>query len=162
MGIETILFAAFTGLQAISKMNAANAQAKSIVQQGEINAENSAKQTRLKAASANASFLNSGVTLDGTPNLAINDIFDVGLKDVNQIRSNANSSAKNTIAKGRSDAISGIMTNFAGASAAGSMGSMFTTAGSYLPDSFAYGLNSAGGGNLAYDMLSKSDARAGL
>lgn len=162
MGIETILFAALTGLSAISKMNAAQDQADATVKAGNIAAENEAQKTRLRAASATTSFLQSGLTLEGTPTLAINDIFNTGIKDVNQIRSNANNTAKNQIAAGRSEAISTIAGSFAGADLGGSMGSMFTTAGSYLPDSFAYGLNNAGFGNAAYEMTMKSDARNGF
>lgn len=163
MGIETIAFAALTAMSAISKISAGKQQAKAAIQEGNINAANKAKETRYKAARQTLSFLNSGLTLEGTPSSVVDDTYATGIADTNQIISNANSKSKNIIAQSRSEAISTIASSFAGAgmgsSMSGSMGSMFSTAGSYLPESFAYSANNAGFGNSAYDMLSMKDAR---
>lgn len=159
MGIETILFAALTGLKAISQMNQAKSQAKSIVAEGNLATKEQAKKTRYAAATQTTNFLNSGITLDGTPNDVIGETFKTGLEDVHNIQSGYNMKAKNAIAAGRSAAISTITSGFAGASLGGSMGSMFETGASYLPESALYGINSAGGGNFAYDALSLKDAR---
>lgn len=159
MGIETILFAAFTGLKAISQMNAAKKQAKQVVQEGEVVAKEKAKQVRYAAARQTSSFLNSGLTLEGTPSVVIGETFSTGLEDINQIRNNYNTKSKNLISAGRQEAISTIVGSFAGSSMGGSMGSMFETAGSFAPESFAFGLNKAGFGNTAYDMLEMKDAR---
>lgn len=160
MGIETILFAALTGLSAISKMNAAEKQAKQTVREGELVAKEKAKEIRYKVARQTSSFLNSGLTLEGTPNIVIGETFSTGLEDINNIRNNYNTKSKNLISAGRQEAISTIAGGFASAGmGGGSMGSMFQTAGSYMPESFAYGLNNAGFGNDAYSMLEMKDAR---
>ena len=159
MGIETILFAALTGLKAISQMNQAKSQANSIIDEGNLATKEQAKKTRYAAATQTTNFLNSGITLEGTPNSVIDETFKTGQADIKNIANGYNTKAKNTISAGRSAAISTITSGFAGASLGGSMGSMFETAGSYLPESTLYGINSAGGGNFAYDALSLKDAR---
>ncbi len=151
MGIETILFAAFTGLKAISQMNQAKSKARSIVAEGNLAAKEQAKKTRYAAATQRTNFLNSGITLDGTPTDVMDETFKTGLEDVNNIASGYNRKAKNAISEGRSAAIDTITSAFAGASlGGGSMGSMF--------ESGASAANSAGFGNAAYDALSFKDS----
>lgn len=138
-------------------MSTANAQAESVVSQGNIAASEKAKETRMRAARAKASFLSSGLTLEGTPSAAIGGIFDTGLKDVQNIRSNANAQSKNIMSQARTQVIGDIMGTAMMAS--GSFGSMATSAGSYLPDQALYGLNSAGFGTDAYNMFELKDVR---
>lgn len=160
MGIETILFAAFTGMQAISSLMSAQNNAEAAVQQGNIAMENKAKETRYRAARQTVSFLNSGIEMEGTPSLVVDETYTTGLKDIQQIGANANAQSSNFIAQGRSEAISAIVGGMSGMS--GSMGSMFETAGSFLPESVLYDINAAGGGNFAYEALMLKDQRAGL
>lgn len=160
MGIETALFLALSVISASGKMNQAKSAAGQTVANGEIAAKEKAKEVRYKVARQTSSFLNSGLTLEGTPQDVIGDTFDTGLQDIGQIRTNANNQSKNIISSARSEAIGQIAGSFGmAAMSGGSAGSMFETAGSYAPDSFAYGLNKAGFGNSAYDMLSLKDAR---
>lgn len=159
MGIETILFAAFTGLKAISEMNAANKAAKVNAREGEIVAKEKAKEVRYKAARQTVSFLNSGVTLDGTPQDVLGETFSTGKEDITNIRSNYNNKSKSIISAGRTQAIGTIASGFGMAAAGGSMGSMFDTAGSYLPESALFKMNDAGFGSSAYNMLELKDAR---
>lgn len=161
MGIETILFAAFTGLQALSTMMSANAQADAAVRQGNIAMQEKAKETRYKAARQNVSFLNSGITLEGTPSMVIDETYTTGLADIKQIGNNANATASNYIAEGRTKAIGQIAGAF-GNFAAGSGGSMVTTAGSYLPDKALFKLNDMGFGNDAFSMMEAKDQRMGI
>jgi hypothetical protein len=157
--MATAFFVALTAISAIGKMNAANSQAQAEVDQANRQEKVSMLNTEQKAGAAKASFLSSGLTMAGTPELAVKNIFTTGITDVNNIGANANTAAKNAIASGRAAAIGQIAGSAAMASAGGSMGSMFDTAGSYMPDSFAYGLNKMGFGNDAYNMLEQSDAR---
>tara|TARA_R110000851_G_scaffold246062_1_gene398765 strand:- start:6495 stop:6962 length:468 start_codon:yes stop_codon:yes gene_type:complete len=146
--------AALIGLSvfsAVSSIGAAEDQAEATVEQANLEAENKAKQVRLKAASQQVSFLNSGLTLDGTPLSAIQNTFDTGISDVNQITSNANTQAKNIISSARTDAIGSIAGSFAGASFGG--GDIFGSA----VDTAGFGLNSSGFGNAAYDLFDKVD-----
>lgn len=162
MGIETVIFAALAGLQAVSKMSAAESAAKATIKKGEIDASQSALKTRYAAAKQTASFLASGITLEGTPMDVVNETFKTGKEDVANIRDNANATAKNQISTGRSQAIDSIMGSFKGADIMGSAGSMFDTGLSYLPESASYGLNNMGFGNDAFNALEMKDMRAGI
>lgn len=160
MGIETILFAAFTGLKAISQMNAAKKQASAVVREGEIVAKEKAKEIRYKAARQTQSFLSSGLTLEGTAQDILGETYSTGIEDIENIRANYTTKSKSIFAEGRTKAIEGIVNDFGGAKAiAGSMGSMFSTAASYLPENSLFSLNQAGFGNAAYEALEKKDAR---
>lgn len=125
MGWETIVFAALTGLKAVSQMNAAEKMAKSTVREGELVAKEKAKEIRYKVARQTSSFLNSGLTLEGTPQDVIGETFSTGLEDINNIRGNYTAKAKNIISQGRSEAIGTIASAFSGTALGGSMGSMF-------------------------------------
>ncbi len=157
--MATAFFVALTAISAIGKMNAANSQANAQIDQANLEEKRSMLTTEGKAGAAKASFLSSGLTMAGTPELAVKNIFTTGISDVNNIGNNANTAAKNTISSARSAAIGQIAGSAAMASAGGSMGSMFDTAGSYMPESFAYSMNNAGFGNDAYNMLDMKDAR---
>lgn len=159
MGWETLIFAAFTGLKAVSQMNAAKKEAKATVREGELVAKEKAKEVRQKVARQTVSFLNSGLTLDGTAQDILGETYSTGIADINNIRTNYTNKGKSQIAAGRTAAI-GTIASAAGGMAAGSMGSMFETAGSYLPESASFGLNKMGFGNEAYNMLDLKDARA--
>jgi hypothetical protein len=161
MGIETIMFAAFTGMQAIGSLMQGQAQAKAAVQQGNIDAQNMAKKTRYAAARQTVSFLNSGLTLEGTPQAVIDETYATGIKDVGQIRMNANTAASNAINAGRMEAIGTIASGFSGMGG-GSMGAMFNTAGSYLPDSALFKLNESGFGSMSFNMMEAKDKRMGI
>lgn len=117
MGIEVALIMA--AVSAVSSISAANKQAKQVVAQGEVAAMNKAKEVNARTARAQANFLNSGLSLEGTPMAAIQGMYDVGLQDVKQLRSNVNSQAKNIIAEGRNKALSALASSFAMASFAG-------------------------------------------
>lgn len=165
MGIETALIIGLTAASALGQIENSKQQAKAITKEGNIAAQNKARETQIKAARVQNSFMNSGLTLEGTPENVITGTYDTGIKDINQIKSNYDSQAKNVISQGRTAALSTMAGSFAGAgfgSSMGSMGDLFSKAGSYLPDSFAYGLNNMGFGQTAYDMLEQGDLNSHL
>jgi len=114
MGVTTAIMLGLTTLSAMSSMSNANKEAKAAIAEGNIVAANKAKETKLKAARLQTSFLNSGLTLEGTPMAAIDDTFSTGLADIGQISSNYNNKAKSAINKGRSQALSGFASAFMG------------------------------------------------
>ncbi len=113
MGIETIALAALTTASVYSSVSAGQKQAKQIVAQGELAAREKAKEVRLRTSRAKVSFLSSGLSLEGTPLNALESMFNTGIEDINQIRSNANAGAKNAIASARSQALRSITSAFA-------------------------------------------------
>ncbi len=138
MGIETALIATavLSAASAVSGIQTANKAAKAKVQEGNLVLANKAKEIKAKASKAKVGFLNSGLTLEGGPTLAIDSIFDTGLEDINQIRTNYNTASKNIISEGRTKALEKL------ASAAGSfaMGSGMSMGGTSAGlDSFASG-----------------------
>lgn len=183
MGWQTLLFVGLNALKAGQQMSNAKGQASAIIanasaqnaalaKEGDLAAQEKSKQVRYAAARQTASFLNSGLTLDGTPQDVLDDTFNTGLADINNIRDNyntrignttsaANAASKQAIGAGRAQAIGTIASSFAGADLGGSMGSMFSTGLSYAPDSASFALNDAGFGNTAFDALEKSDIRNG-
>lgn len=124
MGLETIAILGLALFQADAAISQSEDEAQAVIDQANLDAENKSKETRLRAARQQVSFLNSGLTLEGTPLSAINSTFDAGIADVNQITSNANKQAKNIIAAGRTQAISSL-----GQAAIG--GDMFTGSGTF-------------------------------
>src|SRR5688572_23731058 len=108
MGFETILFASLTALSAVSKMSAAKDQAKDVKKnaersaaamktEGELASKEKAKQIRYAAARQTSSFLSSGITLEGTPQDVLNETFQTGLEDIENIGRGYNTNIKNTI-----------------------------------------------------------------
>jgi len=108
MGIETVAFLAFSAISAASQMKAAQSEAKAKVQEGTIAAQNKAKETLYNTARLQSSFLNSGLTLDGTPRSVIDAEYGQGFTDTNMIINNTNTASKNIINKGRTAALSSI------------------------------------------------------
>lgn len=135
MGIETILFAVFTGIQAISQIQTAKKEAKAVTRaaeararalklEGDLATKERAKSLRLRVARQASSFLSSGLTLEGTPEAVLNESFEVGFADIKNIGRNfqttidntisaANAQSKSIVAAGRTAAIGTIVGGFA-------------------------------------------------
>lgn len=128
MGIETLIIGGLIGASALGSMSAAQKQAKANAQEGEIKTKELAKRTRYLAAEREVAFLNSGVTLEGTPMTILNETYDTGIADINQLRANYNAKSKSLIAKGRSEAIQKIVGGAMMAGAGSGMGNMFESA----------------------------------
>lgn len=88
----------------------------------------------LKAARLKSSFLQSGLELEGTPMMGIEDTFNVGIADTSQIIYNANQGSRNVMKKAFSDVVSGI---------ASSIG-MAATGGFGMPQGSGFSANSFG------------------
>lgn len=129
MGLETIAILGLALFQADAAIGQSEDEAQAVIDQANLDAENKSKETRLRAARQQVSFLNSGLTLEGTPLSAINSTFDTGIADVNQITSNANKQAKNIIASGRTQAIGSLGQAALGTSFGG--GDMFAGSGTF-------------------------------
>lgn len=71
----------------------------------------------------------SGLELEGTPALAIEDTFNVGIADTNQIISNANRRSKSIMSNAFNSAMSGIASSV-GMAAMGGFGGGFDAFGS--------------------------------
>lgn len=149
MGWATVALSVFQAVSSISSANKeakqvasnASAQAQAVVEQGNLASKEKAKEIRARVARQTNSFLNSGLTLEGTPGLAIDQTYSTGLEDLNQIAKNSNITARNitsqgkyqagaAISNGRSKAIEAMAGGFSNTDF-GSMGSLFgaTTAG---------------------------------
>ncbi|MCK5612050.1 hypothetical protein KAR91_59820 [Candidatus Pacearchaeota archaeon] len=122
----TLIFLGLTAVKAFSSISQSKEEAKAVTREGELATKEKAKEIRHRAARQTVSFLNSGLTLEGTPSDILGETYKVGLEDIKNIRQGYNTQSKNIIAKGRMDAISGIVSSFGQAS----MGGMFSSTGS--------------------------------
>lgn len=163
MGWETLAIAGFAGLNAVNTMNAGTAQAQALAEEGGRQTKTIADNTIRTTGKLTTSFLQSGLTLEGGPMDVLTQAFAQGRTDISRTADNYNNQAKNAVSAARTKALSSLTSSFASAGSGlfsgGGLDSAFTSAGSYLPDNFAYGLNDAGFGTSAYDMLAKSDLR---
>ena len=108
MVAKTALFAGLSALSAVSQLSAGRDQAEAIARQAEVEAAEQAKQTRLRLARERSSFLSSGFTMSGTPSMSLAGIADVGLQDIDQIRSNAVARSKSVLSEARAGAMSNL------------------------------------------------------
>lgn len=129
MGIETAILVGLSVASAISSISTANKAGKATIREGEIVAANKAKEVKYKAAQLTSSFLNSGLTLEGTPYNVIDSTFNTGLEDIAQITSNYNMKAKSQISEGRSKALSTIVSGFGSYAIGGGFGNISSSVG---------------------------------
>jgi len=108
----TAVMVGLSVVSAASQMSSAKKQAKATIAEGNIVAANKAKDIARKTATQRVSFLNSGLTLEGTPMNAIDSTFNTGLEDIAGISNAYNMQAKNQIAAGRSAAIGSLASGF--------------------------------------------------
>lgn len=106
MGWETVIFLGLSALSANTEIKNSKRQAEAIIEEGNLEAENKGQEVRLRAARLQSSFLNSGLTLEGTPMNVIDSVYSSGIKDIQQIRQNYGRRAENVLDGGRSAAIS--------------------------------------------------------
>ena len=109
------------------------------MRKGELETKNKAKEVARKTGQVKTSFLQSGLTLEGTPETSLAGIFDAGLEDIKLIKSNTDTQAKNIISAARTNAILGLATaGVKGGVASGAFGSF----GETLSNKFTFGTNS--------------------
>jgi len=104
-------FSAYSGMQtaqeqAKAEVSQANLNNQAAVEQGDLENAERAKRTRALAGQQKVSFLNSGLTLDGTPQFALNQTFQTGIDDINLATRNTQRAAKATSARANSSASS--------------------------------------------------------
>jgi len=68
---STLAIIGLTALSAVSQIKQSEREAEAIAEQGTLAAKSKAKETKLRAARAQSSFITSGLTLEGTPMAAI-------------------------------------------------------------------------------------------
>lgn len=108
-----------TAVKGIMSVKAAQDQARAVGQEAQLNAENAARKTRIKAARAQISFISSGLSLAGTPEVSIENLIFAGQKDVSRIRSNAQRQMKSIVGQARNQALFDLATTAASAAASG-------------------------------------------
>jgi hypothetical protein len=119
--------AVVVGLSAVSAMSSiseAKRQAKATIKEGNINLANKAKEVRARTAAQQVSFLQSGLTLEGTPMGVIDSTFNTGITDLTQMKENYDNKAANQIRQGRTQALSTLAGSFGTASFAGGFGDL--------------------------------------
>lgn len=150
MGLETIAILGLSLLQAHGAISQSEDEAQAVIDRANIDAENKSKETRLRAARQQVSFLNSGLTLEGTPMSAIQSTFSTGIKDIDQITTNANKHAKNIISSGRMQALSHLASGISGSFGGGNIFGASNTGGfgNFGHDIFGTSLSTGGGGQI--------------
>jgi hypothetical protein len=127
MGIETIAMLGLSAISGIGQMKQAKNEAKTVVREADIAATNRAKQIKAQAGAAKTSFLQSGLLLEGTPQAAIDSIFNTGLEDLNLIRNNANTRAKGIMSSARNNFMSSMITSSGASTMMGDFASGFSS-----------------------------------
>lgn len=89
-------------------MKEGKAAARAVVAEAQINAENMAADTVRAAGKLQASFLNSGLTLEDGPTNVIERAYTAGRKDIRRIVDNANTQSKNIMKGARTKMLEGI------------------------------------------------------
>lgn len=105
MGWETAAAAGFSLLSASNKIDQGTAQAKALALQGKQQDQTIADNTVRSVGSLQASFLQSGITLDGGPNAVISQAFAKGFTDISRNTTNVNNAAKNAYNSARTAAL---------------------------------------------------------
>lgn len=137
-GATTAVFAGLIAVQAFSQISTANSQAKAslvnsqaqadaLKKEGDITVSEKAKEVRLRAARQVSSFITSGLELEGTPMDVLDETFEVGVADIENIGSNYQTQRMNVLRGGKADALTSI--NQGRTAAIGSISSGFASYG---------------------------------
>lgn len=102
MGVATAVMAGLSLASAIGNFNQSKSEARQTARQGAIAAQNRADEIKKLAAKQRVSYLQAGLELEGTPQAVINDTYNTGLEDINEIKSAYNQSSKNIMTQARS------------------------------------------------------------
>lgn len=138
MGIETIAIVGLSALSAANQMQQGANAAKATIATATNQGNNLAKQSVVNGAKLQSSFLQSGLTLEGTPQAAIQQTYTTGLQDINTLADSANSKAKSKISQARTAALTGLAKSaaFAGAGGFGSFEDDINSAGQTVGGAF--------------------------
>lgn len=172
MGWETVAVVGLNLLSSAAKSNAAqqqgDVQAASYAQEGANNAKDVADNTVRAAGKLTTSFLQSGIQLEGGPQEVLSQAFAKGNTDIARTAANADAASQNALNAARqkmlesyastgSSLISGLTGGLGGLGGSSTKDQFAPTS----TDTMAFGLNNAGYGADAYDILSNSDVAAG-
>lgn len=102
MGVATAVMAGLSLASAIGNFNQSKSEARQTARQGAVAAQNRADEIKKLAAKQRVSYLQAGLELEGTPQAVINDTYNTGLEDINEIKSAYNQSSKNIMTQARS------------------------------------------------------------
>jgi hypothetical protein len=124
MGVEAAVAIAALNVgagifSASSSLSQGKKQSQALIEQGNLQAQQKAIQTKRAAATQKVSFLNSGLLLEGTPINVIESTLSTGIEDINQINRNATSAAKNAVGGARNQAIASIASGLGSAAISG-------------------------------------------
>ena len=86
MGVATALIAGLSLASEVGNFNSSKSQARNTAKQGAIAAQNRADEIKRLAAKQRVSYLQAGLELEGTPQAVINDTYNTGLEDINEIK----------------------------------------------------------------------------
>lgn len=108
MGVETLILGGLAAAGAVSSISSANQQAKALAKQGQVAAQEKAKQVSAQMAQQKTSFLSSELELEGTPMSVISSTANVGRADIENMVSNYNSQIKNVRRQGWTNALGSV------------------------------------------------------
>lgn len=156
--ITTALSLAGNFMKSSETNSNARQQANSIIEEGNINARNKAREIAAKAGTQRVSFLNSGIALEGTPMNVIDQTFTTGLEDIHRIESNYNTKAKGVISQARSSMLESLASGFGGFGipGGGDSGYSLSDIGSGI-NSFASGTGFGAGAEVAKTVRLRTD-----
>lgn len=138
MGVETAVIAGLSVASAIGNNNYSKSESRQTAKEGVIAAQNRADEIKKLASRQRVSYLQAGLELEGTPQNVINDTYETGIADVNNIIGAYNQKSKNIMTKARADLLGGLAKAGASAFAGGeSSGGLF---------SVLSGISESGGG----------------
>lgn len=123
MGVATAVIAGLSLASAIGNYNQSKSEARQTAKQGAIAAQNRADEIKRLAAKQRVSYLQAGLELEGTPQAVINDTYNTGLADINEIKSAYNQSSKNIMTQARANLLGSIAKTGASALSGGVGGS---------------------------------------
>lgn len=115
MGVATAVIAGLNVASAIGNYNQSKSEAKQMAKAGAIVAEKRADDIMKLASRQRVSYLSAGLELEGTPQNVINDTYETGIADVNDIIGTYNQKSKNIMTAARANLLGGLAK--AGASA---------------------------------------------
>lgn len=93
---------------AIGNYNASKQEVKRLKKEAEIKAQNRADEILSLAATQRVRYLSAGLELEGTPQAVITDTYDIGLKDIQEIRDSYNTQINNVKKSARAQLLGGL------------------------------------------------------
>lgn len=127
MGVETAVIAGLSVASAIGNYNQSKSESRQTAKEGVIAAQNRADEIKKLASRQRISYLQAGLELEGTPQNVIDDTYETGIADVNNIIGAYNQKSKNIMTKARADLLGGLAKAGASAFAGGeSSGGLFS------------------------------------